>query len=156
MRKALATFFYVGYVPGAPGTAASVVAAAVIFVVLRLDAPVWVFPLLAALIAGVGCVIARHAKEDFGDDDPGPFVLDEVAGMLVAVSFVPCQTPRQALLIAVTALVAFRVFDIAKPFPCRRAERLPGGVGVVADDLVAGAMANVVTQIIGALWWMKT
>ena len=54
-----------------------------------------------------------------------------------------------------TALVAFRVFDIAKPFPCRRVERIPGGIGVVADDLVAGAMANVATQIIGALWWMR-
>jgi len=154
MRKTLGTFFYVGYVPFAPGTAASLVAAALIAVLVLLGGPAAVLPVLALAVGGIACVVARHAVEDYGSEDPKRFVLDEVVGMLVAMSFVPVGTTQQVMLATATAFVAFRVFDIAKPFPVSAAERIPGGVGVVADDVVAGAFANVVTQIAGVLFWM--
>lgn len=154
MRKALGTFLYVGYVPLAPGTAASLVTAVLIAVLICVGAPAVVLSVLALVVGGIACVVARHALEDYGSEDPGPFVLDEVVGMLVAMSFVPAATAKQVILATATAFVAFRVFDIAKPFPISAAERIPGGVGVVADDVLAGVFANVVTQIAGALFWM--
>lgn len=153
MRKALGTFFYVGRVPLAPGTAASLVAGVLIAVLLCFGAPAIALPVLALGVGGIACVIARHTMEDYGSEDPGPFVLDEVVGMLVALSFVPVETTGQTIRVVATAFVAFRVFDIVKPFPVSAAERIPGGVGVVADDVVAGVFANVVTQIAAAVFW---
>ena len=154
MRKTLGTFFYVGYVPFAPGTAASLVTAVLIAALVLLGAPAALIPVLALAVGGIACVVARRAVEDYGSEDPKRFVLDEVVGMLVAMSFVPIGTAKQAILATATAFIAFRVFDIFKPFPVSAAERIPGGVGVVADDVVAGAFANVVTQIAGTLFWM--
>ena len=105
----------------------------------------WLIPfssvgLLAALAVVVGAGIwASHRVETvLGRKDPGVIVIDEVAGMMVAVLLVP-RTPGVLL----CAFLLFRLFDIWKPFPAREAQVLRGGLGVVADDLIAGVYALV-------------
>jgi phosphatidylglycerophosphatase A len=76
-------------------------------------------------------------------EDPGLVVVDEVAGMWVTLLFVPF-TPLTAAL----GFLAFRLMDIVKPFPARRLEDLPGGWGIMADDLMAGVYANVLVRAV--------
>ena len=78
-----------------------------------------------------------------GDSDPRVVVIDEVVGMWLALVCVPKRFACYAV-----AFIAFRILDIAKPFPINWAERLPGGIGVMADDLVAGAIALVFIQLV--------
>jgi phosphatidylglycerophosphatase A len=87
------------------------------------------------LLAGIwGCGIAeRH----FRRTDPGHAVIDEVVGMLVTLAFVPVGPGG-----AIAGFFLFRLFDIVKPWPVRDLERLPGGVGIMADDVLAGIYGN--------------
>jgi phosphatidylglycerophosphatase A len=86
---------------------------------------------------------AARAEGLFGKRDDGRITIDEVAGMLLSLAFLPYR-----LEVVVAAFLLFRVFDITKPPPARAAESLPGGLGVMADDLVAGLYANVVGQLL--------
>jgi phosphatidylglycerophosphatase A len=95
-----------------------------------------------ALILVSGAIVSNRAERDLGHD-ARPIVIDEVLGMGLALLFVP-----KKIVYYVIAFVLFRLLDIVKPFPARQAERLPGGWGVMADDLVAGVYANVVVQVV--------
>jgi phosphatidylglycerophosphatase A len=97
--------------------------------------------LIPAGIAGAG-----RAERRLGLDD-GRIVIDEVLGMGLAVVVVPHTVAGMGL-----GFALFRAFDILKPPPVARMQRLPGGWGIVADDLVAGALAAVVGGIAAALW----
>ena len=108
----------------------------------------WLIPFsrlgLLAALAGVVLVgtWASDRTERFLDrKDPGLIVIDEVAGMMVSVSFVPRTVP-----VLVCAFFLFRLFDIWKPFPARESQSLPGGAGVMVDDLIAGAYALALTM----------
>lgn len=129
-----------GRVPGAPGTAASVLAALVLWVIpfSALGAALY----LAALTVG-GLWAAHRAERSLGEKDPPVIVIDEVAGMTLAALPFP---PTAGALLA--AFVLFRVFDVAKPFPVRTSQRLPGGVGIVVDDLLAGLCAAAVVALV--------
>ena len=112
----------------------------------------WLIPFsrLGLLAALVGVVLvgtwASDRTERFLDrKDPGLIVIDEVAGMMVSVSFVPRTVP-----VLVCAFFLFRLFDIWKPFPARDSQSLPGGAGVMVDDLIAGFYALVL--IMAARW----
>jgi phosphatidylglycerophosphatase A len=85
---------------------------------------------------------AGVAEHSFGQKDASRIVIDEFAGYLIAVAFLP-----KTLLIYAAAFVVFRVIDVLKPFPAARLESVPGGAGVVLDDLVAGVYANVLIRI---------
>lgn len=89
------------------------------------------------LFTAASLPLARWAERVSGTADPPWFVLDEAAGMFLA-AFAPGRPGPESILVA---LVAFRLFDIIKPPPIRRLEGIPGGPGVVLDDLAAGAMA---------------
>jgi phosphatidylglycerophosphatase A len=137
----VATVAGAGYFPVAPGTVGSAVA---VVLVAALDAipltPAGRFALLALLVALIfflGVWAAGRSEEFFGRTDPGHVVIDEVAGQMVAFLLVPHASWK--LLLAGFAL--FRFFDVTKPFPAGRAERLPGGWGIMVDDVVAGAYA---------------
>ncbi len=132
-----ASAFGLGYLPVAPGTWASAAAAA-LYWLLRRQVGFGAQPiamLLAAMALGLGLLVAERAEREFGEDDPGHFVLDELAGCWLACALFWWQPAWQG---ALGVLVAFRIFDVAKPFPIRRLERVPGGWGVMADDLAAG------------------
>jgi phosphatidylglycerophosphatase A len=139
----LATGFYTGYLPKAPGTWGSLVALPIHFLLIQLS-PVGysvslaVFFILAVLISG-------SAEKIFDYKDPGMIVIDEIAGMLVALISAP-HHPLGWLL----AFVLFRLFDIWKPFPIRWIDRrVQGGLGIVLDDLLAGLFVLIIFQIAG-------
>jgi len=115
----------------APGTAGSLVAAVALWLIpfTRL----WFLAVLA-VITLLGIWAAHRVEVVTGRKDPGIIVIDEVAGMMVSVMFLP-----RALAVFVSAFLLFRLFDIWKPFPARESQALRGGFGVMVDDLIAGA-----------------
>jgi phosphatidylglycerophosphatase A len=144
----LATFGYVGYFPIAPGTAGSA-AGLLLYVVLRwIGLPVVDLAAIAGLFA-VGIWAGSVAERHYATEDPGYVVLDEVIGMLVTLALVPV-TWKGALL----GFFLFRGFDIVKPFPARQCERLHGGLGIMADDVVAGLYGNLALRL--AIWLVPT
>lgn len=143
---AVATVGGVGDLRPAPGTWASVVAG-VLALALVLAVPFAVLtPVLcaAALFATVaGLATAGIAARRLGRGDPAQVVIDEVAGVLLAVACIPASALVREPVLAISLAVAlFRVFDIAKPWPVASCERLPGALGIMADDLVAGLLAG--------------
>ena len=143
---ALASFGYVGFFPFAPGTAGSAAALA-LFVPVRWTGSLSLELAVAVLVAVAGVWAATEAEKALGLQDPGPVVIDEVAGMLVSLLFLPGSWP-----VIAAAFLVFRIFDIIKPWPCGALERLPGGLGIMADDLAAGVYANLTIQI---LIWIR-
>jgi len=136
-----------GYFPVAPGTIGSAVGL-LAFVALRAGAGAgWPEVVAIAVVFVAGAWSAARAEVHFGRTDPGQVVVDEVLGMLVTLAFMPVGA-RGAL----AGFVLFRVFDIVKPWPAGRLERLPGGWGVMADDAMAGIYAHVVLR---ALAWAQ-
>ncbi len=140
----LATSAGVGYMPSAPGTFGSLLALPLLVALGRLELPPGI---LAAVIVGAGILampICGRACRIFGQSDSPRIVLDEICGMLFAGAFL-APTGR---VLALTFL-AFRFFDIVKPFPIGYFDRhVKNGVGVVADDLVAGIYANLVVRML--------
>ena len=134
----IATGGYVGYLPWAPGTFGSLLG----FLLLWPLEPGTVQILVTLLLIGVGIVVAGRAAAVMGSQDPPAIVIDEIAGIALATALLPNH-----LLERVGAFVLFRIFDVAKPIPARWAERLPGGLGIVGDDLVAGLYANLIIQL---------
>lgn len=139
-----ATGIYTGYSPFAPGTAGSVVGLAIGY----FCAPAWsshpaLFVAIFAVVFAVSCWIAGRAEEIFGEHDSSRIVLDEVLGMIATMFLNPLSWPC-----LVGGFLLFRVFDIVKPFPASLIDRsMPGGPGVMLDDLFAGIYANIVLRI---------
>ena len=98
------------------------------------------------IVTLVGIWAGSRVERAIGAKDPGIIVIDEVAGMLVSVLFLPRTIP-----VLVTAFLLFRLFDIWKPFPARQFQELHGGLGVMLDDLIAGAYALALIAISRAL-----
>jgi len=141
---ALATGAGSGYSPVASGTAGAAVGLALWFALAAL-APFSYLGACAA-VSAIGVWAAGRAEQIFGGHDDGRITIDEVAGMLVSLAWLPARPE-----VAGVGFLLFRIFDIWKPFPARAAERLPGGFGVMADDLVAGVYANLGGQLIWRL-----
>ncbi len=137
LRLALATSLYLGLAPVAPGTFGTLGGVAIAWALAGTESfLLWVL-LVAAVLYAVGRSLGAWAEERAAGHDPGWFVLDEVVGYLVTVAWIGGPTPLALL----TAFCAFRFFDIVKPWPVKRFERLPGGDGIMADDVVAGLWA---------------
>jgi len=145
LREWAATCFYLGEVPFAPGTAASLGAVAIyLLAALRWEGrSLSIFAGVAGVVlALVGIALGRWAQEYYKQRDPNEFVLDEAAGMLVAlVGVTPTVWALRPWKAALAAFLFFRLLDIVKPFPVGRSERLRGGWGIVLDDIVAGIYA---------------
>lgn len=139
----LATFFGVGYLPLAPGTWASLVTTIAVYLLLPLLKGGWLTVLIALpLVTLLGIPAAAAAEKHFARKDPRPCVIDEVAGQMTALLFIPHEP-----LYFGAAFLLFRIFDVFKPFPVRQSERLPHGIGIMVDDLLAGAYALLIMQI---------
>ena len=142
----IATALGAGYAPVAPGTFGSAVG---LLFWLALPNVHWL-QLLAILVVSVaGIWSGTVAEGHFERRDPGQVVVDEVAGMMVTLAF--NRVAGFAWLTA--AFVLFRASDIIKPFPVNRLERLPGGLGIMADDLAAGVYANLALRLL--LWAVR-
>lgn len=139
----IATLGPVGHWPWGPGTLASALVG-ILWWTAWVPRSAWLVGLLG--VTWVGIVSAGRAEESLGVDD-GRIVIDEVAGMGLALIVVPQSLAGTGL-----AFALFRAFDILKPPPVGRMQELPRGWGVLADDLVAGALAALVGGIVAALW----
>lgn len=135
---AIATGVYVGYLPPAPGTLGSLLGLLLLWPLK----PGTVQVLVTLFLIGVGIVVADQAARVIGGQDPPAIVIDEIAGIAVATLLLPPQVQER-----VVAFVIFRLFDVIKPFPARQAERLPGGFGIVGDDLIAGLYTNLLVRV---------
>ena len=150
VARAIATAGGAGYSPFAPGTCGSGVG----FAIAALVAPVTSLAGFLALTAGItaiGVWAASVADRAWGGHDDQRIVVDEVAGTLITVAFVD----RSSLALLALGLIAFRVFDILKPPPIGWIDRaVPGGVGVMLDDVAAGLLAGLVLFGLGCAGWL--
>jgi len=137
----VATWFGCGYAPAAPGTAGS--AAGILIAWLLISqagiSPLWLVP-LTMLVTPIGIWAASATERDLGREDPGLVVVDEVLGQWLTAAAIVHPTWQSYVL----AFALFRIFDITKPWPIRKLEQLHGGLGIVADDLLAGLYGAVV------------
>lgn len=132
----IATCGHVGYAPVAPGTWGSAVGLVVYYLVRRQASTAIELGAIAVMLV-IGLWSATEAEHHFGGIDPGPVVIDEVIGMLITLALHPVNVAG-----AILGFFIFRVLDVVKPWPARRLELLPGGFGVVLDDVMAGIYSN--------------
>jgi phosphatidylglycerophosphatase A len=163
---AIATAFGLGYLPKAPGTFGSLGGVALTMLywfrfsphesldLYLHDVYLVVVPqgfriLFTLLISGVGVLVASRTAKYLGTKDPQIVVIDEVSGQLISYFGIGAALPNWKYLLL--GFILFRVFDIWKPFPARQAESLPGGLGIMADDWIAGIYAALGLWIARAL-----
>ncbi len=120
-----------GYAPFAPGTVGSLVGLGIYFLTRHWSAGGQIALVLG--VAAIGTWASTEAARHFNREDPGHVVVDEVAGQLLTLLLTGA-----GLVGALAGFVVFRVLDIVKPWPANRLESLPGGIGIMADDLMAG------------------
>jgi phosphatidylglycerophosphatase A len=143
IHKIITTTFGIGYISKGGGTVAAIVMAICWYMAgSRMPENFTVQFLLTLLIILVGTWSSYKVESEWGKDS-NKVVIDEVAGMCVSLLFLPVTWQ-----VCLMALILFRFFDIAKPLLIRRMERLPGGVGVMADDILAGVYSNVMLSIL--------
>jgi len=140
--KLLATGFGAGYLPKLPGTAGSLLGVGV-WLLIQLTGNSWAWVVFVAAIFPA-IWVAGAAERLIGQHDPHCVVIDEIVGMPVALAGI--TTEKWWLVL--TGFAAFRLFDIWKPFPIRQSQKLPGGWGIVVDDLLAGGLACAVTHAV--------
>ena len=160
----------VGYAPLAPGTFGSMVGVGIYLLVGAAGNSVFAYGmakgwnlemlasllgtfmlLLVALLTGVGVWAATRTEKLFGRKDPGIVVVDEVAGQLIAFLFIPVNAGWWVI---ITGFIAFRLFDIWKPYPIRRLEALESGLGIMADDVLAGVYAAILLSLLVSIYSM--
>jgi phosphatidylglycerophosphatase A len=136
----------VGYLPYCPGTLGTATALPVALVVNRIASnEAWLGVISLAAFTAVAIWLADHAARILGKKDPQTIVIDEIAGFALA-SFLTVGLAGWVI-----AFVLFRFFDIAKIFPARRLEMLPGGAGIVLDDVVAGLYTFVILRLLSLM-----
>jgi len=144
----VATGCYLGMIPGMPGTYASLATTLAYYLIYRISFRILPELHLSAicLITAAGIVASARVSQNLGQEDPRVIVIDEVAGQLMALLFLPINFLNLA-----AGTFLFRLFDIWKPYPIRKLELLKNGVGIMADDLLAAAYANVILQLANRL-----
>ena len=145
----------VGYAPVAPGTFGSLVGVAIFWALTRVagGSVLVVAAILVFIFAGIWAGTRTEALA--GRKDPGKIVVDEVAGQLIALF--PLLFVKWTITTVMLSFILFRFFDIVKPYPANKFQEMEGGVGVMCDDLVAGAYAAIIIVIVwGALAYGTT
>jgi phosphatidylglycerophosphatase A len=143
--KLVATGLGSGYSPVAPGTAGSLVGLLLFLPLAGRALSIQLAAVVAVTILGV--LAGGRLATTLGLKDPGVVVVDEVAGQWITFLALP-MTP----VTAVAGFLLFRVMDIVKPWPARALERLPGGLGIMADDVAAGIYAHLLLRLGLAVW----
>lgn len=144
LTQFFASFFYLGYSPIAPGTAGTIGGVILFYLLSNFSLYIYISFLLGFIIFSVW--VSTKASCIFGESDPKQVVVDEVCGYLVTMFLI-----SPSLKNIISGFFLFRLLDIVKPPPVRSSERLPGGFGIVTDDVLAGIYANIVLQIITRL-----
>jgi len=142
----LSSFFYVGYIPGAPGTWASLLA-----VIIWLLLPVYsivVQILIVSFAFLIGIYVAGLSEINSGVVDPSFVVIDEVAGMWLALLLMPRVPAPKYVILTGLAFILFRIFDITKLYPINKLEQMSGGFGIMMDDIAAGLLTAISINLI--------
>jgi phosphatidylglycerophosphatase A len=138
--RILATGFYTGEVPIVPGTWGSLPGLIFCLFLFNVAPQYQILMTVGMIVLSVG--LSSLAEKELGHD-ARPIVIDEIAGMLVALVFVP-----RVWYYYLAGFVLFRAMDVLKPFPARASESLPSGWGITADDVFAGVYANLLLQVV--------
>ncbi|MFH1442115.1 MAG: phosphatidylglycerophosphatase A [Candidatus Omnitrophota bacterium] len=138
--KTISTFFGAGYLPFIPGTFGSAAGITLYFIVRQ---NILLYTCAIFVVTILGFLTAGKAAKVFNKRDPCCVVIDEVAGMLISLMFIPHD-----LKWVITGFLVFRLMDTLKPFPAARIERLHGSLGIMGDDIVAGIYTNIVLQLV--------
>ena len=142
--RVLATWFGCGYSPVAPGTVGTLGALPLVYYLHTLGiAPYW---LATVLVTALGVWASGRVAAELGVEDPQAVVIDEVAGVLIAVGLASGWAFRGGLVSAGLAVLLFRFFDIVKPGPIDSVQSLPKGWGIMMDDVLAGIAAGMVAN----------
>ncbi|CAB1084526.1 Phosphatidylglycerophosphatase A (EC [Olavius algarvensis Delta 1 endosymbiont] len=138
----LATGFYVGKIPFAPGTFGTLWGLPLCFFLAGMKLPLAV--VCVVLLIALAIWLAHAAEKVLKQKDPGCIVIDEIAGMVVTMIGLPFNLTTASI-----GYIIFRILDIAKPFPIKTLDkRVSGGAGIVIDDVVAGMFANLLLRLI--------
>jgi phosphatidylglycerophosphatase A len=147
LSRLISTMMGIGYSPIAPGTAGSLAAMLVWWFLPA--SPLLVHFIFILVLFLIGTWASSITEQDwircYGDDkghDPQVVVIDEAVGVFIAVFVIP-----KSLYYAIAAFVLFRFFDIVKPFPINRSQKLSGGWGIMIDDVIAGIYSNILIQL---------
>lgn len=140
LTRIVATFFGVGFLPWAPGTWASLLAAVLAWF-LGGSLVYW-----TVAFSTVGLLVCRQARLVFRDEDPKQFVMDEVCGMFLGVLWLPKSIP-----LFVAAFFLFRVLDIWKPWPISKVQNIDRPWSIMGDDLLAGVFVNLILQAVAGI-----
>jgi len=141
--KLVSTWFYIGNIPIAPGTLAS---AAGVFMAVIFSQNTFLYILVFLIVTILGFNVSGRMEKILNRKDPGCIVIDEVAGIMVALFLVPLN-----FTVIIIAFFLFRAFDMFKIYPVNKFEQLEGAAGVMMDDLIAGIYTNLVMQV-AARW----
>jgi len=140
LYKLIASVFYIGYLPVAPGSLGSF-AALFLYYFIKNSPLMMGIAIFVCLI--LGFLTAGRAEKLFGGRDAGEIIIDEFTGMLISLFLLPVSMGY-----IVAAFLIFRFLDIVKPGPINKAQELEGSLGIMADDLLAGVYANLILQIV--------
>lgn len=141
MNKAIASCLGIGYIKGG-GTIAAIVTCGIIWLLWNMSVSPWMFLLQCLFVTLLGVYVGNKVEPYWGKDSYR-VVIDEVAGMWITMLFVPHN-----FWLLIIGLVLFRFFDILKPLYIRKMEAIPGGWGVMMDDVLAGVYSNIILQLI--------
>jgi phosphatidylglycerophosphatase A len=162
VKKLITTFFYLGYIPLAPGTFGSI-AGLLIYIILRHN--IYLLTAAATLTVALGFCLSGQVAKLFNRQDPQQIVIDEISGMLISFSGLPNglqAVPAGCPLFSgfsgidwpwlIAGFAIFRILDIVKPFPANRFQAQGGSLGIMGDDIVAGIYTNLILRA----WLMFT
>ncbi|MGM0445163.1 MAG: phosphatidylglycerophosphatase A family protein [Bacillota bacterium] len=135
--ETIASCFYVGYIPGAPGTYGSLFA---LFFISQFSILTQNYSVIFFII--IGLIFSTLMEKQTGKEDDQRIVIDEFVGMLITFYYV---TPN--LLYLAIGFILFRLYDIYKPYPIMKIQKLPSGLGIMLDDIMAGVYARIVLHI---------
>lgn len=138
--KAIATFFFVGYLPFMPGTWGSLAGVLVYFLIRR---NIYLFLGVFAILFFLGLYVAGKAEDIFGKKDDKKIVIDEVCGILLLYLLIPPSRPY-----LVVGFILFRLFDVLKLYPAKKLEKLPRSWGIMADDIVVALYSYIVINLV--------
>ncbi len=141
LAKAIASVIFIGYLPLVPGTFGSLAGAGLFYLIKGAGSPVYLISILCVMLLGL--ITGGRVEKLLNKKDPGCIVIDEVMGMLIALSFMPAD-----LKIIILGFIIFRILDTLKPYPAERLQHIHGALGIMGDDFVAGIYTNIVLQVI--------
>ena len=149
--------FGLGWLPIAPGTWGSLPPTVIFALMCYLGASTALLSIVMLILAALGsiiCVILAPASiAATGKEDPGEVVADELAGQAITFLILGVLIENQITLAAIGGFLFFRFFDIIKPWPIRRLEKLPAGWGILCDDLLAGVYAGIASLVCMKIWF---